>query len=98
MAKCPACGAKQSYWGQVSLSLYSRRKIVCGNCGVSLRINQKRMIFFHLFFYSAAGVFGLTMVHTGLYLRWMVILVMWIVLLMILYPFFVRLSTSEKME
>lgn len=95
MAKCPTCSTKQPYWTLVSLSLYGRRKIVCKNCGALLKINQRKMIFFNLIFYSVAGVFGLAMTHTGLYLRWLIVLVVWIVLVMVLYPFVVRLRVSE---
>jgi|GEM_PF-5117698 len=96
MARCPACKTKQPYWRLVLLSLYGRQKFACKNCKSILQINQKKMIPFNLFFYTVAGLFGATMVHTGLYLRWLSVLLVWVLLVMVIYPFFVRFRVSGE--
>jgi CXXC-20-CXXC protein len=96
MAECPRCHTKQDY-SKVFL-LRGGRTLTCKQCGASLRLSKARMFPYMILVGFVAGYMGLTMMLSRHYLEWLVILFVWILICMALYPLVVslRLSNDEN--
>jgi uncharacterized protein (DUF983 family) len=68
---------------------------VCKSCGSTLKVHQLKMIPFYLFFNIVAALFGMTMMHTGDYLKWIIVLIVWASLMMAIYPLVMRLKSNK---
>ncbi len=68
------------------MALYGDKRIKCSNCNTLLKVHKVRMLPFYLFFNTVAILFGMTMIYTRDYLKWIMVLIVWIFVMMALYP------------
>ena len=94
MAKCPTCKTKQPYLKQ--FRLLSRKVVTCVHCGALLKVDKVRMLPFYIFFNSFAGLFGLAMTISGDYKKWISVLVIWIMIMLAMYPLVLRIKIANQ--
>jgi CXXC-20-CXXC protein len=92
MAQCPRCHAKQDY--RALLFLYGNKTLTCKKCGALLRVNRLRYAPFAILINLVAIIIGLTMMVSGDYLRWAIILLIWLVISMAVFPLALTLRLS----
>ena len=94
MAKCPVCHAKQNY--RKVLFSGSRKTLVCGQCGTSLRLNKRKLVPFFLLVNTVAVLLGFAMMQSRLYVDFLAILAIWIGISLGVYPLVVSLVASSE--
>jgi len=96
MARCPRCRAKQDYL--TLLFLGGKKTVTCKQCGVSLRLNKWRLVPFAAVVNIVAAFIGLTMVVSGAYLDWLIVLSIWILISLAAYPLVVSVIVSSDQK
>ena len=84
MAKCPRCRAKQAY--SRLLFLRGNKTLVCEQCGTSLRLNKLKLFPYLLIVTFVAAILGMAMVISKDYVTTIVLLVIWILTSLAVYP------------
>jgi polyferredoxin len=72
--------------------LYGKKKLRCHGCGVTSQVDHRKMRHFYLVFNVVALFFGLAMGLTGMYRQWIALIVVWILIMMLIYPFVLKLK------
>jgi uncharacterized protein (DUF983 family) len=94
MARCPLCRTKQDYSRLFFLS--GNKTLACKQCGASLRLSKWKLLPFALVVNTVAAIIGLTMVVSKVYLEWLIVLGIWILIALAVYPLVVSLVSSDK--
>src|SRR6266852_1292818 len=92
MAKCTRCRAKQDYLSLLFLG--GSKTLVCKQCGASLRLNKWRLLPFALVVNAVAAFIGLTMMVSKAYMAMLIVLCIWILISLAVYPLVVSVRVS----
>lgn len=95
MGICPVCKTRQAYWKLLILFFFGTAKISCRQCKSDLEVDRKRMVAFFLILSTIAISIGMAMGLTGMYQQWAFLAAIWIVCMMLVYPFVVKLKAVD---
>jgi uncharacterized protein (DUF983 family) len=93
MAKCPRCRARQGY--VALLFLGGNKTLVCKQCGASMCINKGRLLPFALVVNTVAAFIGMTMILSKAYMAMLIVLCIWLLVSMAVYPLVVAVRASS---
>ncbi len=96
MTQCPHCYTKQDY--VALLFLYGNKTLACKKCRALLRPNKLRLFPYAILVSLVSIIMGLTMTATGDYLKWGVIFLVWLVIVMAIYPLALTLELSTDQD
>jgi uncharacterized protein (DUF983 family) len=96
MAECPRCRARQHY---VSLFfLGGSKKLACRQCGASLRLDKWALLPFAIVVSTVAAFIGLTMIISKAYMAMLIVLCIWILVSLVVYPLVVSVGVSSDQK
>lgn len=93
MAKCPSCRTEQDY--ARLLFLRGNQTLACKKCGTSLRLNKLKLFPYLLVVVLGAMILGMTMVLSKDYVTTIVLLIIWILMSLAVYPLVLSLLIAN---
>lgn len=78
------------------MAAFGKRVLRCDKCGAALQLNHERMSLFCAVFNSGAVLLGLAMGLTNGYRQGITVLIVWVIVMMAIYPLVLKLKVAKS--